>query len=85
MNLYDIGFLVFCMVITCLILFGVTKNVLTEYGVGLLIGVLVFGIIGYNSWTDIQNLKIIKSIDPPSLEIEIEKCSDLVKQIKVLP
>jgi hypothetical protein len=68
----------------CLIFVGIVKNVLTEYGVGLLIGMLVFGIIGYNILIDLQIIKINK-IDLPPLEIEEEKGSDLMKHIEIRP
>jgi hypothetical protein len=56
----------------CLIFIGIIKNILTEYGAGFLIGVLVLGIIGYNIWTDLQTLKVNK-IELPPLEIEGKK------------
>jgi hypothetical protein len=58
--------------------------VLTEHGVGLLIGILVLGIIGYNIWTDLRMLKINK-IELPPLEIEREKNLELMKYTRIQP
>lgn len=68
MNLYDIGFLTFCIIMICLIFIGVSKNVLTKYGIGLLIGILVLGIIAYNIWVDFQIWEMLKRIDLTPLE-----------------
>jgi hypothetical protein len=68
----------------CLIFIGIIKNILTEYGSGFMIGVLVLGIIGYNIWTDLQTLKI-KKIELPPLEIEEEKDSELMKHTRIQP
>jgi hypothetical protein len=52
----------------CLIFIGVSKNVLTKYGIGLLIGILVLGIIAYNIWVDFQIWEMLKRIDLTPLE-----------------
>jgi hypothetical protein len=62
MNLYDIGILSFCIIMFCLIFISVSKNILTEYGVGLLIAGLVLGIIGYNIWIDFQVWELLRKI-----------------------
>jgi hypothetical protein len=46
-----------------LIFLGLLKNILTKYGVGILIGILVLGIIGYDVWEGYQIQKIIQNID----------------------
>jgi hypothetical protein len=62
MPLYDIVFLIFIGIMLGLIFLGVSKNTLTEYGVGLLICILVLGIIGYNIWMDITVWDASKNI-----------------------
>jgi hypothetical protein len=73
MGLYGIGFLIFCVVLACLILICTLTNILTEYGIGLLIGILVIGIIGYDIWEDFQFREMMREID--------QACSDMEKQI----
>jgi Kef-type K+ transport system membrane component KefB len=63
MGLYNIMFSIFCVILILLLFLDISKNVLTKYGVGLLIGILVFGIIGYNIWENYQVQEIIQDID----------------------
>jgi hypothetical protein len=62
MALYDIGFLIFFVIMLYLIFFCILKNVVSDYGAGLLIGILVFGIIGYNIWMNFTAWEVIKNI-----------------------
>jgi hypothetical protein len=68
MDLYDIGILAFCIIMVCLILISISKNILTEYGVGLLIAILVLGIIGHNIWIDFHIWELLKEINLPFLK-----------------
>jgi hypothetical protein len=63
MGAYNIGFLAFCIILVSLILIGVSKNVLTNYGAGILIGILVFGIIGYDIWANRKAQELMREID----------------------
>jgi hypothetical protein len=63
MGVYNIGFLIFCVVMALFVFIGISKNALTKYGAGLLIGVLVFGIIGYDIWANIQFQEVLRKID----------------------
>lgn len=63
MELYNICFLIFCMILSLLILIGISKNVLTEYGAGLLIGIFVLAIIGYDIWENFQFKETMQKID----------------------
>jgi hypothetical protein len=63
MGLYNIAFLIFCVILICIIFIVISKNILTEYGVGLLIGILVIGIIGWDIWVNIQYWEMMRKID----------------------
>jgi hypothetical protein len=63
MGLYNIGFLTFCVILSCIIFIGILKNILTEYGFGLLIGILVIGIISWDILVTFQYREIIRKID----------------------
>jgi hypothetical protein len=51
------------MILSLLILIGISKNVLTEYGAGLLIGIFVLAIIGYDIWENFQFKETMQKID----------------------
>jgi hypothetical protein len=70
MGIYNIGFFIFCIILILLTFIGVSKNILTEYGLGLLIGVLVLGIIGYDIWEDVQIREIMQKIDLTNSDTE---------------
>jgi predicted membrane protein len=63
MNLYDISFSIFCVILILLILFGVSKNILTKYGVWLLVSILILGIISYDILASLQVREVIQKID----------------------
>jgi hypothetical protein len=63
MGLYDILFLTFCVILFLLIFLGVSKNALTKYGVGLLIGILVLGVVSYDIWANLQVREVTRRID----------------------
>jgi hypothetical protein len=63
MGVYNIGFLAFCTVLVLLIFVGFSKNILTNYGVGLLIGILVFGMIGYDIWVSLKVQELMREAD----------------------
>jgi hypothetical protein len=56
-----------------LILAGISKNVLTKYGVGLLVGILCFGIIGYNTWVIFNIQEATQKVGLTPLEAEKER------------
>ena len=70
MDLFNIGFLTFCVILILLIFIGVSKNVLTRYGVGLLIGILVLGVISYDILANLQFREVIQEIDLPGSDTE---------------
>jgi hypothetical protein len=63
MEYYDIIIFASCILLILLILIGVSRNILTEYGIGILIGILVFGIIGYSIFVNVQDKKFLKKVD----------------------
>jgi hypothetical protein len=63
MTLYEIIFLIFFIIMVSIIFVGISKNILTEYGIGLLIGILVFGIIGYNVLMNLAVWEALKNIE----------------------
>jgi hypothetical protein len=75
MDLCDIGFLTFCVIIICLFFIGISRNLLTKYGVGLLIGILVLGIVGYNIWANFQVRELMQRIDLTPSHTEKRKIS----------
>jgi hypothetical protein len=86
MNLYDIGFLSFCVIMICFAFEGMSKNILTQYGFGVLIAVIVIGIIGYDIWTSFQVREVMQHIDltPSSTEKE-RTLQALFKYIRTQP
>jgi hypothetical protein len=56
----------------CLLCIGISKNILTRYGAGILLAVLIFGIIGYDIWAAFQVKKTLDKIDSASSEAEKE-------------
>jgi hypothetical protein len=70
MGVYNIGFLVFCIIFTLVIFIGVSKNMLTSYGVGLLIGIFVFGIIIYDIWVNFKAQELMRKINLVVSDIE---------------
>jgi hypothetical protein len=82
MELYDIGFLALCGITIYLILVGVSQNILTRYGVGLLISVLALAIIGYYIWASIHVYDAMKATNAISIPVEYERLmQDLLKYI----
>jgi hypothetical protein len=63
MDIYDIFFIMFCAAMLCLICIGVSKNILTKYGVGFLLIILSAAIIGYDLWAAYQVKKVPDKID----------------------
>jgi hypothetical protein len=86
MGIYDIGFIVFRVIVFFLICAGVSKNVLTKYGVGILLAVLFLGIIGYDIWATFQVKESINRIDlaPSGAEKEIFR-QELTRKIGTRP
>jgi hypothetical protein len=86
MGVYDIGFIVFCAIMFCLICISVSKNILTKYGIGLLIAVLVFGIIGYNIWAIFQVNEVLDTIElAPSEAEKVILRQELIQKIGTCP
>jgi hypothetical protein len=70
MGVYNIGFLVFCIILVLLIFVGISKNILTNYGVGLLVGILVFGIISYDIWANLKAQELMREVDLVVSDVE---------------
>jgi hypothetical protein len=70
MGIYNIGFLAFCIILVLLIFIGVSRNILTNYGVGLLVGILVLGIIGYDIWANLKAQELMREADLVVSDIE---------------
>jgi hypothetical protein len=70
MGIYNIGFLAFCIILALLIFIGVSKNILTNYGVGLLVGILVLGIISYDIWANLKAQELMREADLMTSDIE---------------
>jgi hypothetical protein len=86
MGLYDIGFLSFCVIMICLVFVCVSKNILTRYGFGVLIAVIVIGIIGYDIWANFQVREVTRQVDLVPSETEKERfLQELFKCLWVRP
>jgi hypothetical protein len=70
MGVYNIGFLAFCVVLVLLISVGFLKNILTNYGIELMVGILILGIISYDIWTNFKAHELMKEIDLVVSDIE---------------
>jgi hypothetical protein len=64
MTLYEIISLIFFIIMVSIIFVGISKNILTGYGFGLLIGILVFGIIAFNILMNLTVWEALKNIEP---------------------
>jgi hypothetical protein len=86
MGLYNIVFFFVCIAIICLAFVGVSKNILTQYGVGLLIAIFVFVIIGYDLWVNFYVCETMRKIEllPTDAEKEII-LQELIKRIGTQP
>lgn len=70
MGLYNIVFTVFCIILILLTFLGLSKNILTSYGVGLIIGIFVFGIISYDVWVNFQIREILQQVQTADSDSE---------------
>jgi hypothetical protein len=86
MGMYNIGFFAFCIILALSIFIGVSENILTKYGVGLLIGILVLGIIGYDIWANLKFQKIMEKVDLTDSAIEKQiLIEELIKYFGIRP
>jgi hypothetical protein len=86
MGICTIGFFVFCVAMVIFIFVGIQKNILTRYGVGLLIAIFVFEVIGYDIWEDYQIRSTLELINTASLDIErVRLLNELVMKFGVHP
>jgi hypothetical protein len=86
MGTYDIGFIFFCVIMLCFIFIGISKNILTGHGVGLLIAILVLGIIGYDLWVTFQVQEAMNQIELAPSQAEKEMLiQELMRKIGTLP
>jgi hypothetical protein len=57
-GVYDVWFILFCVIFISLIFISIAKNILTNFGIGLLIGIFIFGIICYDILEELEIQKL---------------------------
>jgi hypothetical protein len=85
-GVYNIWFILFCIVFISLVFIGILKNILTSFGVGLLVGIFILVIIGYDLLIDLRAQELIQkfNLTVSNMEKQILK-QKLIKYFGICP